>query len=57
LVDAQGQIQNIRYTPLVHEQMKSILQPLLEKIRFQPRNENGVAKSLSIEQPLIIQCH
>lgn len=57
LVDAQGQIQNIRYTPLVHEQMKSILQPLLEKIRFQPRNENGVAKSFSIEQPLIIQCH
>lgn len=57
LVDTQGQILNIRYTPLIHEQMKSILQPLLEKIRFQPRNENGVAKSFSIEQPLIIQCH
>ena len=55
-VDFNGNIQSIRYSPMINSKMRPILEPLLKKIRFYPRNENGKPKSFSIEQPIIIQC-
>lgn len=56
LVDFNGNIQRIHYSPAINSKMRPILEPLLKRIRFYPRNENGVPKSFSIEQPIIIQC-
>lgn len=56
-VNTQGQIQNIQYIPAIAPKISNILEPLVKKIRFYPRNEYGILKSFSIEQPLIIQCH
>lgn len=56
-VNTQGQIQNIQYIPVIAPKISNILEPLVKKIRFYPRNEYGILKSFSIEQPLIIQCH
>ena len=55
-VDTEGQIQSVNYTPNIHGKIKTILDPWLKKIRFYPRNEYGMPKSFSIEQPVIIQC-
>ena len=56
-VNFNGKIQQISYTPNIDTKMRPILEPLLKKIRFYPRNEYGLPKSFSIEQPIIIQCH
>ena len=56
LVDFEGNIQKINYLSSINSQMRPILEPLLKRIRFYPRNENGLPKSFSIEQPIIIQC-
>lgn len=56
LVDLNGNIQKINYSPAINNQMRPILEPLLKRIRFYPRNENGLAKPFVIEQPIIIQC-
>ncbi|MEG0483020.1 MAG: hypothetical protein RR569_07905 [Acinetobacter sp.] len=56
LVDIQGNIQKINYLPIINNKMRPILEPLLKRIRFYPRNENGIPKSFAIEQPIIIQC-
>jgi len=55
-VDQKGYIQHILYFPAIVEPMQSILQPVLKRIRFHPRNEYGLVKPFSIEQPIIIQC-
>lgn len=55
-VDTEGLIQSVSYTPNIQGKMKTILDPWLKKIRFYPRNEYGMPKSFSIEQPVIIQC-
>ncbi|CAM9226883.1 hypothetical protein [Acinetobacter bereziniae] len=57
LVDTEGQIRNIDYVPKINYEIKVIIEPLIKKIRFYPRNITGVLKSFSIEQPIIIQCH
>lgn len=57
LIDTQGQIFNIQYIPMITTKISVILEPLLKKIRFYPRNEYGTPRSFSIEQPIIIQCH
>ncbi len=55
-VDLNGNIQKISYAPAINSKMRPILEPLLKRIRFYPRNENGIPKSFAIEQPIIIQC-
>jgi hypothetical protein len=57
LVNPEGQIRNIDYAPKINNEIKTILEPLLKKIRFYPRNVSGILKPFSIEQPIIIQCH
>lgn len=55
-VDTSGNIQRISYSPAINNQIQTILEKSLHKIHFYPRNEYGLAKSFSIEQPIIIQC-
>lgn len=57
LVGTEGQIRKMEYMPNINHDIKIILEPLLKKIRFYPRNISGVLTSFSIEQPIIIQCH
>lgn len=57
LVGTEGQIRKMEYFPKINHDIKMILEPLLKKIRFYPRNISGVLTSFSIEQPIIIQCH
>ena len=56
-ISTEGQILSVQYIPTISTEMKAILDPFLKKGRFYPRNEYGVPKSFSIEQPIIIQCH
>jgi len=57
LVDTQGKILKIQYSPILYSKIATILEPLLKRISFYPHNEFGVVKAFSIEQPIIIQCH
>ncbi len=57
MIDTQGQIMSIQYTPMIASKISNIIGPLVKKIRFYPRNEYGIPKPFTLEQPIIIQCH
>lgn len=56
-VDTQGQIISLNYKPAIPSKIKEILEPHLKRIRFYPRNEYGIPRTFSIEQPIIIKCN